>query len=46
MDKTFRDYIRMCRTANNCCNCPIVKGHDDMSCIDYAYDHSDLCGLD
>lgn len=41
MDKTFLDYIRMCRTTEGCYNCPMGEEGGDESCLDWIYDHPD-----
>ena len=39
MDKTFRDYIRMCRTVEGCYGCPMWEECGGESCVDWMYDH-------
>lgn len=41
MDKTFRDYIRMCRAVEGCCGCPMWEECGGESCVDWIYDHPD-----
>ena len=41
MDKTFRDYIRMCRTVEGCYGCPMWEECGGESCLDWIYDHPD-----
>ena len=41
MDKTFRDYIRMCRTTKGCYDCPMWEECGDTPCNSWIYDHPD-----
>lgn len=41
MDKTFRDFVRMCGTPEGCYACPICEECGHVSCLDWIYDHPD-----